>query len=254
MLCALPSYGTANQCAWLYTNAHDGKMVTRTQIARCVRLYVQNGPVPQQSAPGAASVTAADDTSCRVALLPPTLTSDQRRRSSAIMHSLSSDNDAANPAGVPSVSSQHRHRKSRRKSRVPSSPEDDDDDELEYERNNGDPGISSALEMLPIPCAISGPTGLPAILLVNPPSTAAVCGTPEDDGGAALTSMPTTAEVQLASETKTRHEFTKSLISRLSVTRINFYMRYLPTGRGRKDRSATKRERKATKTLAIVLG
>ena len=101
------------------------------------------------------------------------------------MHFLSSDNDAADPAGVPSLSSQHKHRKSRRKSRVPSSPEEEDDDELEYERNHGDPGISSALEMLPIPCAISGPTGLPTILLVNPPSTAAVCRTPENDGGAA---------------------------------------------------------------------
>jgi len=39
-------------------------------------------------------------------------------------------------------------------------------------------------------------------------------------------------------------------MKRLSVTRMNFYMRYLQP----KNRRATRRERKATKTLAIVLG
>jgi len=41
-----------------------------------------------------------------------------------------------------------------------------------------------------------------------------------------------------------------STLKRLSVTRMNFYMRYLQP----KSRRATQRERKATKTLAIVLG
>jgi len=43
--------------------------------------------------------------------------------------------------------------------------------------------------------------------------------------------------------------------ARMSICRMTSdYIRRLPSGRTRKDRSATRRERKATKTLAIVLG
>lgn len=41
--------------------------------------------------------------------------------------------------------------------------------------------------------------------------------------------------------------------ARMSVTKLNWYLRQWPS-QSRKDRSATRRERKATKTLAIVLG
>jgi len=43
--------------------------------------------------------------------------------------------------------------------------------------------------------------------------------------------------------------------ARMSICKLTSdYIRRFPSGRTRKDRSATRRERKATKTLAIVLG
>ena len=43
--------------------------------------------------------------------------------------------------------------------------------------------------------------------------------------------------------------------ARMSICKLTSdYMRRFPSARTRKDRSATRRERKATKTLAIVLG
>jgi len=43
--------------------------------------------------------------------------------------------------------------------------------------------------------------------------------------------------------------------ARMSICKMTSdYIRRFPSGRSRKDRSATRRERKATKTLAIVLG
>lgn len=43
--------------------------------------------------------------------------------------------------------------------------------------------------------------------------------------------------------------------ARMSICKMTSdYIRRLPSAIGRKDRSATRRERKATKTLAIVLG
>jgi len=43
--------------------------------------------------------------------------------------------------------------------------------------------------------------------------------------------------------------------ARMSICKLTSdYIRRFPSGKTRKDRSATRRERKATKTLAIVLG
>jgi len=53
--------------------------------------------------------------------------------------------------------------------------DDDDDNEMEREFHGEDgeqhdDDLAGALEMLPIPCTISCAPGLPAILLVNPPT------------------------------------------------------------------------------------
>ena len=108
---------------------------------------------------------------------------------------------------------------------------------------------AGALEMLPIPLTISGAPGLPAILLVNPPTEIAQTP-PEDDSEQALSGD---VENQLRPEkfqTRNRQVANSSTLKRLSVTRMNFYLRYLQP----KNNRATQRERKATKTLAIVLG
>ena len=118
------------------------------------------------------------------------------------------------------------------------------------EGQHGDNGLAGALEMLPIPCTISRTPGLPAILLVNPPTE--IVGGPASDDTESVTPGPG-ADNQLKPERLQIHNRQlphSSTLKRLSVTRMNFYMRYLQP----KSRRATQRERKATKTLAIVLG
>jgi len=104
--------------------------------------------------------------------------------------------------------------------------------------------------MLPIPCTLSCAPGLPAILLVNPP-TEIVGSTAGDDvepaavgPGGVHQLTPDNAQI------RGRQTAASSTMKRLSVTRMNFYVRYLQP----RSRRATQRERKATKTLAIVLG
>ena len=116
-------------------------------------------------------------------------------------------------------------------------------------QHDDDNGLAGALEMLPIPCTISCTPGLPAILLVNPPTE--IVGGPASDDTEPPTPVPG-ADKQLMPEKPQIHNRLphSSTLKRLSVTRMNFYMRYLQP----KSRRATQRERKATKTLAIVLG
>lgn len=98
-----------------------------------------------------------------------------------------------------------------------------------------------------------GPRRLPSIQLADAPPTTVVGPSDEDD--AAGDSATRSASGRTGSETglrPPRRDYLKT--ARLSVTRLNDYLRRLPSARQRKDRNATKRERKATKTLAIVLG
>jgi len=138
----------------------------------------------------------------------------------------------------------------------PADDHDDDDDEInpcvgkEADAEEQNVGLAGALEMLPIPCTVSGAPGLPAILLVNPPTdiSAAAVSAADDDVHDDDRAASASAENQLRANN--RCTAASSTLKRLSVTRMNFYMRYLQP----KNRSATRRERKATKTLAIVLG
>ena len=135
--------------------------------------------------------------------------------------------------------------------------DEEDDDQVvvggcDEEDEHNDGGLSGALEMLPIPCTISCAPGVPAILLVNPP-TEIVGATADGDnaGPAEAGSAGDSQPAPVKPPVHTRHHLTtSSTMKRLSVTRTNFYMRYLHP----KSRGATQRERKATKTLAIVLG
>ena len=106
--------------------------------------------------------------------------------------------------------------------------------------------LAGALEMLPIPCTISCAPGVPAILLVNPPTE--IGGAADEDE---VPDMPGSTDMTPEkTQVHNRHVATSSTLKRLSVTRMNFYMKYLQP----KSRRTTQRERKATKTLAIVLG
>jgi len=119
----------------------------------------------------------------------------------------------------------------------------------EEDDDQHDDDLAGALEMLPIPCTLSCAPGLPAILLVNPPTEIAA-GHDTDDTEPATPASADNQLVPIKSQGHVRHTATSSTLKRLSVTRMNFYMRYLQP----KNRRATRRERKATKTLAIVLG
>ena len=116
----------------------------------------------------------------------------------------------------------------------------------EEDDHDDDGNLASALEMLPIPCTISCAPGVPAILLVNPPTE--IGGAADEDE---VPDMPGSTDMTPEkTQVHNRHVATSSTLKRLSVTRMNFYMKYLQP----KSRRTTQRERKATKTLAIVLG
>jgi len=138
--------------------------------------------------------------------------------------------------------------------------DDDEDDDGGCHVDETELTLAGALEMLPIPCAIPGPSGMPAILLVNPsPAHSSYTTYKENDannGGSSTADSAMrdnadgAADVHVAAATVSS---TGSVLDRWSVAKLNyFYARYLPTKR--RDRTGAWRERKATKTLAIVLG
>ena len=105
---------------------------------------------------------------------------------------------------------------------------DDDDGEFESpptNRRNANFGLATMLRAAAVPSII------------------AVCS-------ATNASQPST-ECVANQTTTTQNDYVSS--ARLSITKFNFYIRQLPD-RLRKQNRATRRERKATKTLAIVLG
>jgi hypothetical protein len=109
---------------------------------------------------------------------------------------------------------------------------------------------SGALEMLPIPFA--APPGLPAILLVNASSHHSTTAADSGDNTKDSTSVTNTATHREHIECDGNAP-SSSVPDRFGSTKLNYlYARYLPTKR--RDRTGAWRERKATKTLAIVLG